>query len=85
MGSVIGLLTAVAFGVDGYTTYHGIWGYNSALTAMALGGFFIVLTVSCPLWGVTAHSATRVILPHGHVACCWGLVAVSPFTLHSYT
>ena len=32
--------------VDGYNSFHGIWGYNAALTGIAIGGFFVVLNVS---------------------------------------
>ena len=39
-GSAIGLLTGIVLGVDLNVLYAGLWGYNSALTAIAIGGIF---------------------------------------------
>ena len=38
LGSLIGLLTALVLAVDGYDAWLGLWGYNSVLSAIAVGG-----------------------------------------------
>ena len=40
LGSGIGLFTGMALGVDLNVLYAGLWGYNSALVAIAIGGIF---------------------------------------------
>nr|WP_161976624.1 urea transporter [Kocuria rosea] len=37
-GSLTGALTAMVMGADGYEIYLGLWGYNGAVVAVALGG-----------------------------------------------
>jgi urea transporter len=44
LGSAVGLLTALAVGADGFSVFHGLYGFNAVLTAIALGGLFFVLT-----------------------------------------
>lgn len=79
VGSGVGLLTAVAFGVDGYTTYHGIWGYNAALTAMALGGFFVVLTRRTLCLAILGAIITATV--QGCIAAMFQPWGVPPFTI----
>src|SRR5262245_5039102 len=43
LGSALGGLTALVLGGDGVTIYHGLYGFNAVLTAIALGGVFLVL------------------------------------------
>jgi len=40
LGCAIGLLTGILLGVDLNVLYAGLWGYNSTLTAIAIGGIF---------------------------------------------
>ena len=40
LGSGIGLFTGMVLGVDLNVLYAGLWGYNSALVAIAIGGIF---------------------------------------------
>ena len=40
LGSAIGLLAGIVLGVNLNVLYAGLWGYNSALTAIAIGGIF---------------------------------------------
>lgn len=35
---------ALALGADGFSIYHGLYGFNAVLCAIALGGLFYVLT-----------------------------------------
>jgi urea transporter len=44
LGSAIGMLVALAFGANGFAVYHGLYGFNAVLSAIALGGVFYVLT-----------------------------------------
>lgn len=41
-GSIIGLLTGLILGAKPEDLYMGLWGYNSILTAIAIGGIFYV-------------------------------------------
>lgn len=45
MGAALAALVAVIFGAPEGAIRDGLFGYNAALTALALGGFFLVLTV----------------------------------------
>ena len=40
IGAVVGIATALILGIVPDTIYSGLWGYNSILAAMALGGIF---------------------------------------------
>jgi len=39
-GALIGMLTALAIGIDPAAVAQGLWGYNGVLVAIALGGIF---------------------------------------------
>lgn len=45
IGAALAAAVAVAFGAPEGAIRDGLFGYNAALTAIALGGFFLVLTV----------------------------------------
>lgn len=45
MGSTLAVCSAVFYGAHDDAIRDGLFGYNAALTAMALGGFFLVLNV----------------------------------------
>jgi urea transporter len=45
LGSTLAVSTAVFYGAHEEAVRDGLFGYNAALTAMALGGFFLVLNV----------------------------------------
>lgn len=47
MGAAVAALVAALFGAPEGAIRDGLFGYNAALTAIALGGFFLVLTVRC--------------------------------------
>ena len=46
LGAIVGTVVAAIFGGPEGAIRDGLFGYNSALTAMALGGFFLVFTWS---------------------------------------
>jgi urea transporter len=52
LGAVVGTLIAVLFGGPEGAIRDGLFGYNSALTAIALGGFFLVMTWSSFFYAV---------------------------------
>lgn len=52
LGAAIGTLIAVLFGGPEGAIRDGLFGYNSALTTIALGGFFLVLTWSSFFYAV---------------------------------
>jgi urea transporter len=54
LGSAVALLAALAFGADGFTAYHGLYGFNAVLCAIALGGVFFVLTWRSAVYALVA-------------------------------
>ena len=54
LGSAVALLTALAIGGDGVAIYHGLYGFNAVLCAIALGGLFFVLTWKSALYALLA-------------------------------
>jgi urea transporter len=54
LGSAVALLTALALGGDGFSIYHGLYGFNAVLCAIALGGLFYVLTWKSALYALLA-------------------------------
>jgi urea transporter len=52
LGAVVGTLIAALYGGPEGAVRDGLFGYNSALTAMALGGVFLVLTWRSLLYAV---------------------------------
>jgi urea transporter len=54
VGSALALLTALAIGGDGVAIYHGLYGFNAVLCAIALGGLFFVLTWKSALYALLA-------------------------------
>jgi urea transporter len=54
LGSAVALLTALVLGGDGVAIYHGLYGFNAVLSAIALGGLFFVLTWKSALYALLA-------------------------------
>ncbi len=52
VGAIVAELVAMSFGAPEGAIRDGLYGYNAALTGMALGGFFLVLTVRSFLYAV---------------------------------
>lgn len=61
LGSLLGLLVGLALGGDGFSEYHGLWGYNAMVSAEAIAGVFIVCTWSSVLYGLACAAATTVL------------------------
>jgi urea transporter len=67
MGSTLAVATAVFYGAHDDAIRDGLFGYNAALTAMALGGFFLVLNLPGFLYTVIGVLVT---------ACVWASLGI---------
>jgi urea transporter len=54
LGSALGALTAWTVGASGIAVFHGLYGFNSVLAAIALGGLFFVLTWRSAIYALLA-------------------------------
>jgi urea transporter len=54
LGSLVGMLVALAFGADGVSVWHGLYGFNAVLCAIAIGGVFFVLTWRSAVYALLA-------------------------------
>jgi urea transporter len=79
LGSAIGGLIGLAFGADGFDIYHGLWGYNSFITAVAVGGFFLVPTWRSVAYALAAAVAAAVL--YGALSVILGSWGVPSLTL----
>jgi urea transporter len=61
LGSALGLLTALALGGDGVAIYHGLYGFNPVLCAIALGGLFFVLTWKSAAYALVAAVFSAIV------------------------
>ena len=59
MGSTIGMLSGALMGADASELAMGLWGYNSALTSIAVGVFFVHSTpaVALSVFGAAATAS----------------------------
>lgn len=73
-GAIVGTVVAALFGGPEGAIRDGLFGYNSALTAMALGGFFLVLT-----WGSFLYAMFGAAV----AAWLWASIAIflQPFSM----
>lgn len=61
LGSLVGLLVGLALGGDGFSEYHGLWGYNAMVSAEAIAGVFLVYSWRTALFGLACAAATTVL------------------------
>jgi len=52
LGSLVGGLTALGMGVDPSDIYLGLWGYNSVLGGIAIGGFFFLPNLTASMFAI---------------------------------
>ncbi|WP_434581766.1 urea transporter [Carbonactinospora thermoautotrophica] len=78
LGSVLALATAIVLGAPESMVRGGLFGFNAALTAIALGGFFYVLTVRGFLYTIFGILVTTWV---------WAAisVALSPIGMPAFT
>lgn len=79
VGSAIGGLIGLALGANGFDIYHGLWGYNSFITAVAVGGFFLVPTWRSVAYALVAAVAAAIL--HGALTVILGSWGVPALTL----
>ncbi|CAL8262592.1 unnamed protein product [Boreogadus saida] len=87
LGSAIGMATGLALAAPFGDIYFGLWGYNSVLACIAIGGMFYALTwqvhllaLTCGLFCAYLGAAiTNVMSNFGLPACTW------PFCLSALT
>jgi urea transporter len=81
LGSALGVATGLLLGADGYKVYHGFWGYNSYVSAVAIGGVFFVLTWRSALFAAGCAVVTALLFAAiSTVFSPWGLPALTlPF------
>lgn len=83
LGSVIGEVTGIVVGAPHDAVVHGLWGYNGYVTAVAIGGMFLVPGVrTIVLAAVAAVMASVGYAALTTVLAPWGLPALTlPFCL----
>lgn len=63
LGSLVGMLTALFLcGGNGYWVFHGLYGFNAVLTAIALGGLFYVLTWQSAIYALIGAMVSTIIM-----------------------
>jgi urea transporter len=61
LGSALGALTAWTMGASGIAVFHGLYGFNSVLAAIALGGLFYVLTWRSAIYALFAALVSALV------------------------
>jgi urea transporter len=77
-GSVIGTLVGALVGADVLELSMGLWGFNSALTSMAVGTFFVHST---PVLALSAGGAAATAAAFGAMKTVFGAYGVPCLTL----
>lgn len=63
LGSLVGMLSALfLFGGNGFWVYHGLYGFNAVLTAIALGGLFYVFTWESAIYALIGALISTVVM-----------------------
>lgn len=83
LGSLIGLIVAWGMGASEPAIRYGAFGFNSVLTAIAMGGIFFVVDAASTTYGVLATVTTAVVFAAASAALePLGMPALtSPFVL----
>jgi urea transporter len=61
LGSALGALTAWTVGASGVANFHGLYGFNPVLCAIALGGIFFVLTWRSAVYALVAALVSALV------------------------
>ncbi|XP_048874619.1 urea transporter 2-like isoform X1 [Brienomyrus brachyistius] len=87
IGSAIGMVSGLALAAPFEDIYSGLWGYNSALACIAVGGMFYVLTWQSHLLAIAcAFFCAYLGLAIANVMSTFGLPAYTwPFCLSALT
>lgn len=62
LGSAVAAATALSLGADGWDVYHGLYGFNAVLSAIAVGGTFLVADLASVLYAAFAAVAGAVTM-----------------------
>jgi urea transporter len=63
LGSLVGLFTALLFlGGNGFSIYHGLYGFNAVLSAIAVGGIFFVFTWKSAIYALVCALVSTVLM-----------------------
>jgi urea transporter len=63
LGSLVGLLAALLlFGGNGFLVYHGLYGFNAVLCAIAVGGVFFVFTWQSAIYALVCALLGTVVM-----------------------
>lgn len=83
VGAAVGGLVGISLGADPADIQRGLWGYNAYVTAVAIGGIFLVPSRGSALSGLAAAvTATLVFWALSPLLGQWGLPALSlPFCI----
>ena len=79
LGSLIGVLTAIAVGAPESEIAEGLWGYDATLAAICVGGMFFRLSKRICILAVFA--ALQAVLLHGALRAALFPVALPPLTV----
>ncbi|XP_068931500.1 urea transporter 1 isoform X3 [Petaurus breviceps papuanus] len=79
IGSTVGIIAGMTLSVSFENIYAGLWGYNSSLACIAIGGFFMALTwqthllsLACALFtAYLAIALTNIMAVFGLSPCTW--------------
>ena len=63
VGATLGVLAGLILGIVPEDLYAGLWGYNSVLSAMAIGGFFYAPTLRSFLVGAVCAFFSALVVP----------------------
>lgn len=62
-GAMVGMVAAIILGIVPQNIYAGLWGYNSVLAAMAIGGIFYAPNLRSFLIGMGSAFLSALIIP----------------------
>ncbi len=62
LGSAVGLVTALLLGGNGFWIYHGLYGFNAVLCAIAVGGIFFVFTWKSALYALVCALVGTIVM-----------------------
>lgn len=79
IGALTGSLVGLAMGADGYEVYLGLWGYNGAVVAVALGGIVLDATWRSVVVAVIGAGASALL--YGGLSELLGPYGVIPLSL----
>ncbi|KAL0965216.1 hypothetical protein UPYG_G00278280 [Umbra pygmaea] len=87
LGSVVGIVSGLALAAPCEEIYSGLWGYNSCLSCIAIGGMFYALTWQTHLLAITCAFFTAYMgSAISYLASIFGLPACTwPFCLSALT